>query len=69
MAESMEDPGLRVVAAPQIDHRPVCGNELREMPIDGQKSQEFLVNLGIHIRIRREYGLPLISWDEVRDGA
>lgn len=69
MPREMKQPCLGIVAAAGIDNRPMCGYELRQVPVRRHESQKFVVDFELGIGIPFHNRTPLFCRDDSRKGA
>ena len=67
MPREMEKPCLGIVAAAQVDNRPMRGYELRQVPIGLQESKKFVIDFKLGVWMPFHDGTPLLCWNDSGD--
>ena len=58
---------LGIVAASKVNQRPMCWDELAEMPVNVEESHELWADFAVHIGIRVDHLLPLLRGNPIED--
>ena len=58
---------LGIVPASKVDDRPMCGDELAEVPVHVEKAHELRADFAVRIGILADHALPLLRRNPIED--